>query len=428
MPIRGMTDRASQFPEIGSIRKGAKKAGNAPGPDLKYFRVEIDESQAQTARDFRAAYGAAPTELNIFLPFDDVERNFDTWLEAYTAGALVYRSDGESVLYELDPQTGERKVVNGNPRTQHRENPIGYYANKQGRQEPINAKATGRLKVIIPELGRLAFLTVHTTSTHDVINLSRQLQALLDIHGKLAGVPLKLRRRPVKVSTPTPDGKRARREKWLLSVEADPEWVRAKLADMKRLALPESDGTLALPAPVVDNVPTHTPPAFTSAVDDDDDDEVTEGDIDSTEAEGEQPTTGAQSTQAETRPYSAARVKSRLIEKAKSHAGKTANQSQIGLAAGMLTQCFAGDADAEKKRHTVTRYLTGHESLSDVEHPHVLAILDWLKPARDSGGHYEPDAMAAREAAAIVHQALIDAGQLDLFEQQQATVAEPDPF
>lgn len=287
MAIKGLTDRNAEFPQLGSIRKGAAKTANAPGADLRYFRVVFDEQETDSAAAFHAAYKGAPVELNIRFPFNEIERNFDTWLEGYTAGALVYRSDGERVLYEIDPATGEKLVINGEPNKPHRANPIGHYINQKGKREPINAKATGRLKVIIPELARLAYLTVHTTSVHDVINLSRQLQALLDIHGRLAGIPLKLRRRPVKVSTPSGgNGKRARREKWLLSVEADPEWVRAKLAEMDRLALPEGYAPLGLPAPVIENVRATAAPYAST-----DDDDAEEGEYEDAGDETGEPAT-----------------------------------------------------------------------------------------------------------------------------------------
>ena len=227
MGIKGLTDRAAQFPCIGQIRKGAPKPadGKKPGADLKWFRVEFDEREAVSAEVFAKHYGPKPTEVDILLPFNSVEENFEAWRETYVAGGLVHRCDGERIWYEIDPRTGEKLVTNGVPEKRcdgHRE-----------------CKPTGRLKVLIPQLQRLAYLTVMTTSLHDIMNLSRQLEALLQINGKLAGVPLKLRRRPVMISTPSGEGgKRARREKWLLSIEADPHWVKAKLLAMKAAALP----------------------------------------------------------------------------------------------------------------------------------------------------------------------------------------------
>lgn len=246
MPIYGLTDRGLSFPEIGSIRKGDRKEKKTRpngseyetvGKDLQYFRVEFDEQEAEAKTKFMQVYGARAAELNVFLPFDDIERMWNPYYEAYVAGGLVYRSDGRYVTYEINPATGAKVVVNGEPAKPHRPNPVGVYGSKN---EPINAKATGRLKVIIPELARAAYLVVHTTSVHDIINLSDQLAALKAINsGRLAGIPLKLRRRPKQISTPSGEGgKRARRVKWLLSVEADPEWVAKMLTSVTNAALP----------------------------------------------------------------------------------------------------------------------------------------------------------------------------------------------
>jgi len=226
-PIRGLTDRQAQFPCIGQLRKGAPKPadGKKPGADLTFFRVTFDERETETAAIFVKHYGDEPREIDVLLPFNVVDENLEAWRETYVAGGLVHRCDGERIWYEIDPETGERLVRNGDP-----------LKNCDG---STGCKPTGRLKIIVPQLHRLAFLTVLTTSLHDIMNLYRQLEALLQINGKLAGVPLKLRRRPIKISTPSGEGgKRARREKWLLSIEADPAWVKAKLLAMQAAALP----------------------------------------------------------------------------------------------------------------------------------------------------------------------------------------------
>jgi hypothetical protein len=241
-PIRGLTDRGLAFPEIGQIRKGAKKDPNVnkPGPDLSFFRVEFDEKEVEAKQTFYKYYGAQPDEIHIVLPFNDIERMWDAWLEAYAAGRMVARSDGERFIYLVDTQTGEMVIKNGmdkegKPRPYLEGQVVGYdYQNK-----PIKCKVVGRLKVIIPELQRAAYMLVMTTSVHDIANISAQLEALKQLNGgQIAGIPLILRRRPKKISRPDKDGKRVRVEKYLISIEADPEWVRAKLNQVKYLALP----------------------------------------------------------------------------------------------------------------------------------------------------------------------------------------------
>lgn len=250
MPIKGLTDRGLAFPEIGQIRKGAKKEGNRPGAELTYFRVEFDEQEKKAEASFREVYKDKPAFIRIIFPFNEIERMWDAWYEAYTAGRMVARSDGERIVYQLDDQ-GEIIVkngvdMNGNPVL----HPADSIAGRDYKGNPIKFKATGRLKIIIPELSRAAYLTVMTTSIHDIVNISAQLAAFKELNnGQLAGIPFLLRRRPKAISTPSGEnGQRARRVKWLISIEADPEWVKAKLSQVRALAMPNMDESLLLPS------------------------------------------------------------------------------------------------------------------------------------------------------------------------------------
>jgi hypothetical protein len=97
------------------------------------------------------------------------------------------------------------------------------------------------LKVVIPELQSLAYLVVHTTSIIDIRNISEQLEAIRQINnGRIAGIPLVLRRRPKKVSVPGENGQKTRMTKYMISIEADPQWVAAMLTKLNQAALPGS--------------------------------------------------------------------------------------------------------------------------------------------------------------------------------------------
>ena len=241
MPIKGLTDRNAAFPEIGRIRKGAPKETDRPGKDLTYFRVEFDQNDRMYDvmwATFLSHYGPEPAEIDVLLPFPTVEENFETWREAYLTGGLVHRCDGENVYYETDPATGEvliKSVLEG--ATHNPEHPVAYYGEEN---TPLYCKPTGRLRVILPALNRLAYLTFLTGSIHDIVNVSRQLEALYRFAGSLVTLPLILRRKPVKISTPDPRkrGKRVRREKWLVSVEANPRWVEQRLIEAGAKAVP----------------------------------------------------------------------------------------------------------------------------------------------------------------------------------------------
>jgi len=286
MAIKGLTDRGLSFPEIGQIRKGAKKTDNAPGRDLTYFRVEFDENEKESSDKFFSIYGEQPTEIRIVLPFNDIERMWDAWLEGYTAGRMVARSDGDHFTYLIDTQTGEflvkggLDVKTGLPKPYIDGQVVGYWTDKNNKKHPVFCKPVGRLKVIVPELGRAAYLTVMTTSTHDIGNISAQLDAFKAVNnGLIAGIPLILRRRPKKISCPNADGTRARRVKWMLSIEADPQWMAKMIGHLNTLALPGGNEFVALPNGEEVEV---TPDEFNEP-----DDEIQDAEF--TEAEPEQP-------------------------------------------------------------------------------------------------------------------------------------------
>lgn len=445
MPIKGLTNKGVDFPLIGHIRKGSPKAKNKDGievmgRDLTYFRVEFDEREGDAAKKFLDRYGAQPESITIVFPFNEIDRVWDAWKEAYTAGTLIHRCDGERVWYAIDPKTSERKVVNGVTR----DGEIVYcsgeavhsYRAKNGQEKKVFCKPTGRLRVVIPELQRLAYLMVHTTSLHDIMNLSSQLEAISKMSGgRISGIPLVLRRRPVKVSTPTANG-RVRLEKWMMSIEADPEWVRAKLDSMRIMALPSANGEIEsvryLPSPKQRSIvqPDSGPDwdAVEFPPDDGEDDLGDIGGFDGANEDGEQDaaprveqkppvviqSAAQQGSNGNERPYPAERLRVRLSEIAATKTGKYANAAQRGLVAGMLKMCFAGFEDADNRRHGVEKYLWGVESSRDLTDAQVLAALDWLKPQKDSGGAYTPDAMAITEAKMVLHAHLLDAGQQEM--------------
>lgn len=222
MAILGLTDRAPGFPQIGVLRKGGPKQQREKngrtyeisGQDLKHFRFDSEDEEASKA--FEKEYGAEPRTIRVFVPFASTGENFEAWREEWDASSLRHRCDGRTCVRWLTKD--------------------GKYSH-----EPIpcpgNCKPAGRLKVIIPELRRLAYVLVHTSSIHDILEIDANLKALEATRGDLRGIPLNLKRTPREISTPGEDGKRVRREKWLISIEAQPQWVDLQLAAQERAAM-----------------------------------------------------------------------------------------------------------------------------------------------------------------------------------------------
>lgn len=242
--IKGLTDRGGMLPEIGQLRKGAPaktmQKGNKQirtyGADLDHFRFDTQDADALAS--FEAEYGKEPREVKVMLPFPSVDENFDAWREAWSASSLQHRCDGLKTVIWQDKQ--------------------GKFHPSPDEQVscPGGCKPVGRLKVIIPALRRYAFVTAGTTSVHDIMNLNAQLTALQETVGTLRGIPLVLKRVKRAISTPSGSGDgavRARREKWLLSVEPEPQWAAMMMAAYEEAAKIALSGAhlqqLALPAP-----------------------------------------------------------------------------------------------------------------------------------------------------------------------------------
>jgi len=238
MAIKGLTDKKAAFPRIGKLRKGGVKTGNKPGQDLDHFRFDSPDPAAMAA--FAAAYGDRPQSVNVRLPYPTVEENWSAAMEKYGAGGLEIRCDRE--FMEGCRVNGRFvKCFPGRSPCQRDE------SQKDG---GCGCKEVGRLNLIIPELQRFAYVTAETHSINDIVNLTQQLTAIEMMFGRLSGIPLVLTRRPEQISTPKADGGRARREKWLLSIEVSPEWASRQIEASDRHALAQAAQPLLGGAPL----------------------------------------------------------------------------------------------------------------------------------------------------------------------------------
>jgi len=118
------------------------------------------------------------------------------------------------------------------------------------------------------------------------------------------------------------------------------------------------------------------------------------------------------------RPLSPDKLQTMLFRKVDGkpevHKMGIATPGQQGLVAGKLSECFAGDEDAKAKRHKVTEWLFGKESVKDLTMAEAGAILDWVLDKDGGEGTYDLHPSAAVEANAMLREALKDAGQTEM--------------
>lgn len=240
--IHGLTyavDGDGRLPHLGVLRKGAPKPNDKqPGRDLGE-RLRFAGADEDIQADWVAMFGSdLVDEVEIILPYASVDECWQAWRESYVAGGLKVRCDGrQHVLWQRDDGT--------------------YSTDPQPCPgETCDAKAVGRLEVIVPAFERLGVITVTTTSLNDIRALDGAIRALavrFVTRGGLAGIPMTLTRIMRPISTPGSGGRRKRVPAWLLHLEPSTEWVRHMYALSTRTpggALTDRSGSAALPAPV----------------------------------------------------------------------------------------------------------------------------------------------------------------------------------
>jgi hypothetical protein len=251
--IKGLTDEVkAQFPNLGKLRKGSEKVGDKMGRELPYWRFTSE--RAEIVEAFTAAYGSQPTLINCYMAYSTPDEAFSTWCEIWGATGLVHRCDGETM--SIWQEAG--KYVRGSKPC----------AGGHDKNDPLN-DAVGRLAIIIPELvyaGYVGLVTVETHGKHDILSISRALQAVYESRGGngqgLHGIPFNLRRVPEQVSTPgfgNRTGQRSMVEKWNVKLEPAADWVRLQLdmahATQMAGALPEAKPAPQLLEPKPENKP-----------------------------------------------------------------------------------------------------------------------------------------------------------------------------
>jgi recombination protein RecT len=132
-------------------------------------------------------------------------------------------------------------------------------------------------------------------------------------------------------------------------------------------------------------------------------------------ASNSQPSAPGTPMNGEPRPYIPAILRTKLQQRAANYNSKTMNEKQTGLLAAMLEQAFAGNTDSKERRHACLFWLFGHESLTEIDNPSKLAMLnDWILPKKDSGGEYVIDEMAAKELRMVYTESLKSQGQQEI--------------
>ncbi len=238
------------FEEVGIIRKGSPKTSKGHmGRDLEHFRVEFKESYEALGKKFEAVYGKEPTDITVMSPFDHPADIWESWLEAHGgSGAKVMMVDPDTyeIQYQIKPGVGEVVIRNGADVSTGEivkwdgSSPAYTYRNKQGQMVAVKPTLRCRLRMVVPALEEMVFLTLKSGSWNDRRNLMGQLWGYWQANNQsLKGLLFHLRRRPQEVITSRPDGKRIRETKSLVALVPDRAWASAAIQRMIINAMPE---------------------------------------------------------------------------------------------------------------------------------------------------------------------------------------------
>jgi len=226
-------------------------------------------------------------ELDVLLPFPDVERNFDAWYQVWAGGVLVCQGDGESVQYATPLRVtvddkkrthvynapGDTLVANGEAQIAFNWNGHEFKPGDQvacpGESHDLYphcaaCKLSALLKVMMadPELFRMGYYQISTGSKRNYDTIMGTLE--LFPADRVNAVPFKLRLVEEQV-TYSENGKRKKGTKWFLQLEPDPTITRRLYGQQVQQMLGETQRAPA-PAlstgPVWDEVDAELPPPF----------------------------------------------------------------------------------------------------------------------------------------------------------------------
>lgn len=285
MPIVGKTDKRIEvdYPcnlnVIGRVWRGTPKPEGGTGKDLKdRFRVEIKNER--WLKEFSKHYEEFPKELRIYLPYNDVDRTFETWFEAYGAGGLKLRCNGDRIVKE---RTREEYTVSSQGKNETR-----YIWDMEDVDKPClkagskicpacGTKGSYRFYFYIRELysagmGSTKCFMMSGAGAYDLSGFHEQLRGVKEKYGSLTGspipspltfgfIPFILNREHRKTYRPAIakqgsewnwTGERTGSEAWTLSISEDPEWMSAyqryeQWMEMQRLQLSGDASNQLLP-------------------------------------------------------------------------------------------------------------------------------------------------------------------------------------
>lgn len=255
--IKGLSERRV-LPRLGKIRLGIKQKG-ASGE----FPAEVDYFVCPP--EVQQVYGPQPKALRIMIPLEDTSLVFPQAYKWYGAGAgLKCKGNGQVALRryaDIEPALHATRTGHHEPNDLV-EIPCPCPHLKRGE---CGVKA--HLMVLLPDVSLSGVYQIDTGSLWNLVEINSSLDFLRGLLGRIAFIPLTLRRQPVDI---TYQAKRRTHYLLKLTYDGSPQDVRRLReipSTMPHFALPASDdeGNGVIADPTATALPSATPMAASAS-------------------------------------------------------------------------------------------------------------------------------------------------------------------
>lgn len=176
--MKGSKIRNLPFPELGKIYPNRKSIrGN-------HFDFDIMEEEEELKDYIESRYSSNHSDkITVMLPFQYPCDNFESTYMARQNNMTIAISDGEIIRYWLDPETLEPLVMNGfaistrNDLNLIKGTPVSHRdvlgIDEEG--QPIRLLPYSRLMVMLPELKRIAYMSLTLTDLRDQLSIREEI-------------------------------------------------------------------------------------------------------------------------------------------------------------------------------------------------------------------------------------------------------------
>lgn len=213
-----------RLPRLGKIRLGIKKVspkGVEYPSETDYFVVPPEVVKV---------YGEKPKELDIMIPVEDSNISIPQAYEMYGSGkGLKCVGDGETA-FRLDDKSHEMNEIDC---------PCEHFGHA--------CKQRAHLRFILPKVNVGGVYQIDTSSYNSIIDLNSGIDYIRALVGRIALVPLKLKRIPTETHH---EGKKQTHYTLKIELEADINFINTLRENTSRIL---AHSQYSLPAPTLEN-------------------------------------------------------------------------------------------------------------------------------------------------------------------------------